>query len=166
MNQAGKAVSAVGGLFGSNTPKPETALYTDQTGYMAFHNLYRFLKRYQQNAAGLNLTGVPGLPQGTTHPLSFFNYKDGNEYNVVIKNFTMRKSADNPMLYNYSITMRGYNLKTVGGFLTEDDLQQRLVDLGLNGVKSSTAFSSIKGAVNSAKAVVGGAAGGINNFGR
>lgn len=166
MNQAGKAVSAIGGLFGSNSPKPETALYTDQTGYMAFHNLYRFLKRYQQNAAGLSLTGVPGLPQPTVHPLTWFNYKDGNEYNIVIKSFSMKKSSDNPMLYNYSIVMRGYNLKTVGGFLTTDDLTQRLADLGLNGVKSSTLFSSIKGATNAAKAVVGGAANGVNLFGR
>lgn len=166
LNQANKAVTAIGGLFGANSPKPETALYTDQTGYVAFHNLYRFLKRYKQNAAGLKLDGTPGLPQSPTHPLTFFNYKDGNEYDVAIKSFTMRKSADNPMLYNYSIVMRGYNLRTSGSQLPTDDLTNRLQDLGLNGVKSSTLFSSIKGATNAAKAVVGGAANGINLFGR
>jgi hypothetical protein len=166
LNQANKAVSAIGGLFGSNSPKPETALYTDQTGYVAFHNLYRFLKRYKQNAAGLNVQGIPGLPAAPTHPLTFFNYKDGNEYDVAIRSFTMRKSADNPMLYSYSIVMRGYNLRTSGSSLPTDDLTQRLSDLGLSGVKSSTLFSSIKGATNAAKAVVGGAANGINLFGR
>jgi hypothetical protein len=169
MNQAGKAVSAVGGIFGRNAPKPETAVYTDQTGYTAFHNLYRFLLAYKKDVSGLTINGQsnPTPYAANTHPITFFNYKDGNEYSVVIRGFQLRKSADNPMLYNYSITMRGYNMVSSGKGLQQlENITQRLQDLGLNGVKSSTLFSQIKGATNAAKAVVGGAANGVNLFGR
>jgi hypothetical protein len=158
LNQAGKAVSAI---TGQSSQPIETGVYNNQTGYLAFHNLYRFLLRYKKDAAGVD-SQVPR----TTHPLTFFNYKDGNEYDVAVKNFTLRKSADNPMLYYYSITMRGYNIRSCGGLKTLEDLNQRLNDLGLNGVKSSSLLSTISGISNDAKAVVGSAANGINLFGR
>lgn len=157
LNQAGKAVSAI---TGNSTP-PETGLYTNQTGYLAFHNLYRFLLKYKKDAAGVE-SNVPR----TTHPLTFFNYKDGNEYDVAIKNFSLKRSADNPMLYYYSITMRGYNLRPSGSLKAGDDIQGRLNDLGLNGVQSSSLLSTIKGVSSAAKAIVGSAANGINLFGR
>lgn len=166
LNAAGKAVDAVGGLLGNKPQEPETALYTDQTGYLAFHNLYRFLKRYKQEAAGLDSDGQPTGLTLTRHPLTFFNYKDGNEYDVAVKSFVLRKSADNPMLYFYSITMRAYNLRTVGSPLPSEDLNQRLADLGLSGIKSSSLLSTIKGISSDAKAVVGSALNGVNLFGR
>jgi len=167
LNNAGKAVSAVGGLFGSNAPKPETAVYTDQTGYTAFHNLYRFLLAYKKDAAGLTISNQNNPTAYTTHPLTFFNYKDGNEYSVVVRNFVLRKSAENPMMYNYQIVMRGYNIVSSGKGLQQlEDITGRLQDLGLNGVKSSTLLTSIKNITNSAKAVVGSAANGVNLFGR
>lgn len=157
LNQAGKAVSAITG-----TQQPlETGLYNNQTGYIAFHNLYRFLLKYKKDAAGVDNTSP-----STAHPLTFFNYKDGNEYDVAIKNFTLRKSAENPMLYYYSITMRGYNIRPCGGLKSLEDLNKRLDDLGLNGVKSSSLLSTIKGVSSAAKAIVGSAANGINLFGR
>jgi hypothetical protein len=158
LNQAGKAVSAI---TGQNNQPIETGIYNNQTGYLAFHNLYRFLMRYKKDAAGVD-SQVPR----TTHPLTFFNYKDGNEYDVAVKNFTLRRSTENPMLYYYSITMRGYNIRSCGGLKTLEDLNQRLNDLGLNGVKSSSLLSTISSVSNSAKAIVGSAANGINLFGR
>jgi hypothetical protein len=166
LNQANKAVSAVGGIFGANVPKPETAIYTDQTGYIAFHNLYRFLLAYKKDAAGLNIDNSSNSTPYSQHPMTFFNYKDGNEYSTVVRNFTLRRSADNPMLYNYSIIMRGYNVRSAGQLLLPDEMKQRLSDLGLDGVKSSTLLTNVKAATNAAKAVVGSAANGINLFGR
>jgi hypothetical protein len=154
--QAGKAVTAITG-----SQPMETALYNNQTGYLAFHNLYRFLMKYKKDAAG-----VEGNGPRTTHPLTFFNYKDGNEYDVAIRNFTLRRSAENPMLYYYSITMRGYNIRPCGGLKNLEDLNQRLNDLGLNGVQSSSLLSSVKGVSDAAKAVVGSAINGVNLFGR
>jgi len=164
LNQASKAVSAINGLLGgAGSPQPETGVYTDQTGYLAFHNLYRFLLKYKKDAAGVENSGIPR----TTHPLTFFNYKDGNQYDVAIRNFVLRRSAENPMLYYYSITMRGYNIRGVGLKLqVTEDLNQRLNDLGLSGVNSSSLLSSIKSISDSAKAVVGSVVNGVNLFGR
>ena len=158
LNQAKKAV---GTITGSNQLPLETAIYTNQTGYIAFHNLYRFLLKYKKDAAGVESQAVR-----TTHPLTFFNYKDGVEYDVAIRNFTLRRSAENPMLYYYSIVMRGYNIRSSGSLKVTDDLNTRLVDLGLNGVKSSSLLSSIKSVSDSAKAIVGSAINGVNLFGR
>ncbi len=164
LNQVNKAVSTISGLLGgSGAPQPETGVYTDQTGYLAFHNLYRFLLKYKKDAAGVENGGKAR----TTHPLTFFNYKDGNQYDVAIKNFVLRRSAENPMMYFYSITMRGYNIRSVGVKLqATEDLNQRLADLGLNGVKSSSLLSSIKSVSDSAKAIVGSVVNGANLLGR
>lgn len=160
LGQLGKAVSTIGSIFG-NGPTTNSALYNDQTGYLAFHNLYRFLLVYKKDAAGLYFS-----QPYTQHPLIFFNYKDGNQYNVAIRNFTLKRTAENPMLYYYSINMRGYNISDSGGIKGTDDLSQRLVDLGLNGISSSSLLSNVKSVSSSAKAVLASAKNGINLFGR
>lgn len=141
-------------------PKPQAGFANQDSGYVAFHNLYRFLLQYKKDAAGISSTA-----ERSSHPLTFFNYKDNNEYDVVIKSFSMRRSADNPMLYFYSIQMRGYNLRTISSQIP-DDLSKRFKDLGLDGVKSSSQFGDIKSVSNQAKAIIGSLAGGINILGR
>lgn len=148
-------------LLGSGV-KPRTGIINENSGYVAFHNLYRFLLQYKKDAAGISST-VPRKESG--HPLTFFNYKDNNEYDVVVKSFTMRRSADNPMLYFYSIQLRGYNLRSIKNPIS-DDLKKRLLDLGLNGVDSSSILENMKSLSRQAKAVVGSLAGGINILGR
>ena len=141
--------------------KAETGVYTKQTGYFAFHNLYKFLMRHKKDASGAD--GSVGFR--TAHPLTFFNYKDNNQYDVVIRNFTVTRSAENPMLYNYNITMRGYNLRGIEE-KTSDDLTQRLKDLGLSGVDSSSLLGNIKNLSSNAKSIIGSAVAGINVLGR
>jgi len=142
--------------------KPKTGIVNENSGYVAFHNLYRFLLQYKKDAAGISSTATR---KKNMHPLTFFNYKDNNEYDVVVKSFTMKRSADNPMLYFYSIHLRGYNLRTIKNPIT-DDMKQRLADLGLNGVDSSSSLGDIKALSRTAKAVMGSFAGGINILGR
>lgn len=142
--------------------KPKTGIVNANSGYVAFHNLYRFLLQYKKDAAGV---GDTTPRKENSHPLTFFNYKDNNEYDVVVKSFTMRRSADNPMLYFYSIQMRGYNLRSIKTQIS-DDLRQRIADLGLNGVDSSSALGDMKELSRQAKSVVGLLAGGINILGR
>lgn len=142
-------------------PKPKTGLFSEQSGYVAFHNLYRFLLRYKKDASGV----IGGGENRQSHPLTFFNYKDNNEYDVVVRSFSLRRDAQNPMLYNYSIVLRGYNLRTISSPIS-DDLKQRMKDLGLNGVDSSSALGDIKSIASQAKAVLGSLAGGINVLGR
>jgi hypothetical protein len=70
-------------------------------------------------------------------------------------------------MYYYSITMRAYNIRSAGQQLqVTEDLTQRLSDLGLNGVKSSSLLSNISSVSNSAKAIVGSAVNGVNLFGK
>ena len=141
--------------------KPETGINADNSGYVAFHNLYRFLLQYKKDAAGTS--GFVG--KRTQHPLTFFNYKDGNRYDVAVRGFTMTRSADNPMLYNYSIQLRGYNLRGLTDNVNED-LQRRLQDLGLAGIDGSSILGDIKSLSNKAKSIIGSAVGGINQLGR
>jgi hypothetical protein len=146
-------------ISGPETTK--TGVYSDKNGYVAFHNLYKFLLAYKKDASGAD--GSTGERQ--QHPLTFFNYKDGNQYDVVVRNFVLTKDSSNPMLYNYQITMRGYNLRSVGGEIKED-LQKRYADLGLSGIDSSSLLGDIKGLANDSKAIIGSAVAGINILGR
>lgn len=142
-------------------PKAETGVFTEQSGYVAFHNLYKFFHKYKKDVSGSD----KAVGARSKHPLTFFNYKDNNQYDVVVRNFTLVRNADNPMLYTYSITLRGYNLKSVGDKV-DDDITQRLKDLGLNGVDSSSLLGDIKSVSNTAKAIIGSAVAGINVLGR
>jgi len=116
-----------------------SAIPFNKTGYKAFHNFYRFLLAYKANI--LKDDGNLRRKGRENHPLRFVNYKDNNQYNVAIQTFMLSRNADDPMLYNYNIVMRGYKLdsadKSDRGVL--DDT--RLADLGLDGVESSSKFS-------------------------
>jgi hypothetical protein len=143
--------------------KPKNAISASSSGYYAFHNLYRALLKYKRDASGVsNQDG-----NRTNHPLTFFNYKDNNEYDVVVNNFTMRRSADNPMLYFYSIQMRGYNLRTIGeNQKISSEYSDRLKKLGLGGVVGSSQLNQAKTLASQARAIVGAVIGGRNILGR
>ena len=147
----------------AGAPEPETGVFTNQTGYLAFHNLYRFLLKYKEDASG-----DKNSSQRTKHPLTFFNYKDNNAYDVVVRNFVLKRSAENPMLYYYSITMRGYNLRDAStvGTAPQDETTDTLKKLGLNGVDSSSLLGKIKSTANKAKGILGPLGAGINVLGR
>lgn len=155
---ANKASELINGV-----PKPNTGVFIDQTGYLAFHNLYRFLHRYKEDAAGVD--GSTAVR--TKHPLTFFNYKDNNQYDVVVRNFTLRRTAENPLLYFYSITLRGYNLRTASDTdKAVDQTADRLKALGLDGVDSSSLLGDIKKTASSVKGILGPIGAGINVLGR
>lgn len=158
-------------LLDGGQKENETGVDKTGTGYVAFHNLYKMLLRHKRDASGGTVVLGGGkvdnsdITPRTTHPIVFFNYKDGNQYNVVIKDFTMKRSAENPMLYYYSITMRGYKLSSIGDKPAADDQNARLNELGLNAGGSSV-LGQMKQASNSVKGILGSLAGGINILGR
>lgn len=168
-----KIVSDTKALFGK-PPEVSPGVYVDQSGYIAFHNLYRFLLQYKKDASGVD-PGTKGkvrpedAHRNSIHPLIFFNYKDCNQYKVVIRSFTLRRDKEDPMLYNYSITMRGYDLSDINDTAsgraakTNEDM---LGELGLNGVDGSTYLGTAKKSAVSAKNILGSVASGINLFGR
>jgi hypothetical protein len=181
-----KALNAIDAINSNDKPNP-AAFPNTQTGYVAFHNLYKMLLKYKRDisdSAGtpLKLSAAGGLAGAVgglsiprlskakssevkVHPLVFFNYKDGNEYNVVIRSFNMRRSADNPLLYNYSIIMRGYALSPIAKPLSISQ-ENRLEQLGLAGVNGSSIYSKMRNISSSLKGVVGAAVGGVNILGR
>lgn len=142
--------------------KPKTGINAENSGYVAFHNLYRFLLQHKKDVSGAG----DSKTALKTHPLTFFNYKDNNQYDVAVRGFTMRRSIDNPMLYHYSIQLRGYNLKTADATTIDEDLKRRLKDLGLDGVDGSSVLGDMKSLAGQAKSIIGSAVGGINVLGR
>jgi len=145
----------------NGAPKPKRGFDDAVSGYMAFHNLYRFLLQYKKDAAGE--AGLKGVRKD--HPLVFFNYKDNNQYNVAVEKFVLRRTAADPMLYFYSIQLRGYALDdTVGDII--DNIGERYGVLGVDGVKDSSLFSKMKNLSSGVKSIVGSAVGGMNILGR
>lgn len=143
------------------------------TGYYAFHRLYKFFLQYKADASGVNPDGTVAEDRrkrsgedDSSHPLSFLNYKDGNMYDVSIQRFTLKRDVSNPMLYKYSIVLRAYNLRGISQNLDLGDLPGKLSSLGLDGVQSSTLLSEVSQAANNVKQIAGAALGGLDILGR
>lgn len=119
------------------------------SGYTAYHVLYKFIWLYHFSKAN-----------GAQHQLKFVNYKDNNQYNVVVQNFNLTRDKSRPHLYQYSITMRGWNLQTVGPRPSFGDPEQRLKDLGLDtGPSVKAAMFRV---INQTKSALSTAAGLLN----
>ena len=160
-NAAADTIQAIRG----KTDSYVTGIVPQKSGYTAFHNLYRFFKFYKDDTAGVG-TNLPARVKPLQHPLIFFNYKDNNQYNVSIQRFVLRRSADNPMLYYYSIVLRAYNLQVAGSTPNSQTNNARLNELGLDGINASTAFSRMKAASGALKSGLGAVGGLGNSLGR
>lgn len=170
LQTAENVTKSVKNLIGNNDQSLAiTGLQLDQTGYYAFHNLYRFLLKYKKNASGSE-KGNENTPRtSNAPPLVFFNYKDNNEYSVVIKSFTLRRDKENPMMYFYSISMRGYNLTKINEserVNKNSEITELLTNLGLDGVQGSLFLSKAKEIASQTKEVLGSVANGLNQLGR
>jgi hypothetical protein len=148
LNTIENALNQANDLFGRD--KPTTGIDRNTSGYVAFHNFYKFLLTYKKDAA----ENSSRSRRNNGHPLTFRNYKDNNEYDVSINNFQLTRDASNPMLYNYTITMRAYNLRSVNkGRLSTGEVANRLEELGLGDIKSNngTLFSKMSNKARSGK---------------
>lgn len=176
INQVADIFSDISGAInGINNP---TGLTPDQSGYAAFHNLYKFLYKYKQDAAGVNQKGSSGGATGAAvavlsefasagatssslntkkrevHPLQFLNYKDGNKYDCIPMSFTMTRSADNPMMYYYNIRLRGFNLRSVD--IKDQPGEDQLAKLGFGPLEGQSLFSSMTSIAGNAATLVSG----------
>ena len=164
------AAETVMDAFGNEntTGIPDTLKGTDvacqgpSTGYLAFHNLYRLLQLYKRDASGQ--PDSKGFSQADTartiHPLQFLNNKDGNKYDVVPISFSMIRTAESPMLYHYSIVMRGYNLRNVDAKTPGID---KLSSLGLGG--GASLFNQVSSAASTITSGVSGVMGALGGLG-
>ena len=131
-------------------PSNTTGIDPEKTGYKAFHEFYQFLLKYKQDAAGI---GIAGNKQRKVHPIQFLNYKDNVQYDCVPIDFSLTRSASSPMLYNYTIRMRAFNLRNIGNTVEGVD---QLTRLGLGGLQSQTIFSSLTNAAGNAATLISG----------
>lgn len=149
INQVKDVISDIGGTLNDNSSMG-TGVDVNKTGYMAFHNFYRFLLAYKKDAAGITDLGNTVRKK---HPLQFLNYKDRLKYDCTIQSFTLTRSVENPMLYNYNIKMRAFNLRNVDANPLDDN---QLKNLGLGAIEGQSTFSQLTGAVGSATTLIGG----------
>jgi hypothetical protein len=122
-----------------------TGIDLQRTGYAAFHNFYKFLLLHKKVATGQSNAG------SGSRSLTFINYKDNNQYNVAIQTFQLVRDVSNPMLYNYSITMRAYNLRSADSKDIELDVKDRLAELGLDGLETTSIATKLANKARQAK---------------
>lgn len=134
--------------------KNEAGFEPTQSGYYAFHNLYKFLLRYKVDASKAREVGANTWNGRSQHPLQFLNHKDNIQYDCIPISFTLVRTADNPMLYQYNIKLRAFNLRNVNEKDTakSDNL---LAELGLGNLSGSV-FSTITGVVGKASTLLSG----------
>jgi len=143
ITQVVEAFNDVGRAF-SDDPHSDTGIDPRVSGYVAFHNFYRFLLHYKRDAAGL---GKSGFKKTNYHPLTFLNYKDGIKYDCIPLEFNLVRDASDPMVYNYSITLKAFNLrKTNGGKSGDFFLKNFLLQVGLAG--STTELEKMSSQLN------------------
>jgi hypothetical protein len=172
INTAQSIVTGINELY-KGIPPASTGLQLDKTGYAAFHNLYRFFLEYKKDAAGVS--DAKYTPRTTdkngndVHPLVFFNYKDNNQYKVIVNNFTLKRDKEDPMLYYYSISLRGYDLMDAGAparINTNDSTAQTLKNLGLDGVQGSSYLTQMKELAQQGRGILSSIGAGINQLER
>ena len=138
----------------------ESGVYTDKNGYLAFHNLYRFFVYYKQNIMENVVSPIVGVKSTS---MIFMNRKDGNKYSVAPKTFSLVRSAESPMLYNYTISLIGYDMLSLDADVEGESDGSRLASLGLGPNVSILSFITkyAKKLTNIASALKGG----IKGFG-
>lgn len=150
----------------SNSKTSSTGLQLDQTGYAAFHNLYRFLLAYKKDITESASTNNANSSTPPDAPLIFFNRKDSNQYAVVVRSFSLKRDKENPMLYYYSIVMRGYDLDAIDAALKRNNDQDLLTNLGLNGINGNSFLGNIMSGAANAKSILSSVGNGVSQLGR
>jgi hypothetical protein len=166
LNQVGNTFKAF-----SNSNNHEIGVFNNTSGYQAFHNLYKFLLKHKKEAASQassgsasflnNVTG-PKASSVTKSPLQFVNYKDNNQYSCVVQRFVLERNAENPMLYDYVINLKAYNLSSITK-VQAPDLEARFADLGLDSAMSYAAKTKV--AIKSGKSAVTAGKGALKTLG-
>jgi len=164
LGQFEQAINRASDAFATVKRKNKTfqaGVFTDNNGYLAFHNLYKFFLAYKKSAAE-GKSRLDYSPEES--PLVFINYKDGNRYSCSIQRFTLERNAENPMLYNYNIQLRAYNIMPLTSQMGDSaaDTKQKA---GLNE-DSTTLASRLKGGIGNAKKAINALSGAFRNLGR
>ena len=164
-----KAQSTIGSITG-NKDMNRTGVFLDKTGYIAFHRLFKFFLKYKANLVGVDPlnTSAPFIENNRDaakgqHPLVFFNYKDNCQYDCSVLSFKLKRNNERPLLYDYSIVLRAYNIRSCETTVNLD--VDKVKDLGLDRTPSSVTFGDLKLTVEGVKRSVSSVLGGFNPIG-
>ena len=164
INQVLDIANDIQNTFNGGVSNP-TGIDPAKSGYVAFHNLYKFFLKYKEDAA--NIVGAinskpSSLPTSlptvsstkrSLHPIQFLNYKDGIKYDCAPLSFTLTRSAEKPMEYNYVIKLRAFNLQNVNSKAPEAN---QLAKFGLGGLEGQSLFTKMTSIAGNASTVISG----------
>lgn len=102
-------------------------------GYTEIHKLHMFLNLY----AKLKDTSPDRFE------LKFVSQKDNMAWQVIVKDFSFQKSANQPMLYRYSIQLQGFNMVNASSFVQRTAIDRFGKDGDLATANSLTATGAI-----------------------
>jgi hypothetical protein len=107
---SGDISGGIGGVVGAINeallpplPYGGSAVNQKTNGYTEIQELHRFLYTYSRLKAS----------NADRFRLKFRNYKTGQEWDCVLQDFQIQQSAQNPMLYRYTISLKCWNLRPV-----------------------------------------------------
>jgi hypothetical protein len=140
--------------FANTMVNEDSEIKTEATGFFQFHALRSFLERYiELKKKNVSL----GSFNSKDLRLVFANYKDEGFYVVSAVNFSSERSAADPLMYNYNITLKAYRrIKSLEGLSADVS-----VSLDRN---YSTALNKLFVLLNSVSTVIESASQGVLGF--
>jgi len=100
---SGDVIGAVNNALLPQLPYSGSSVDGKSNGYTEMQELHRFLYTFS------NLKGV----SPDQFLLEFWYYKMGQKWRIVLQDFTMQISAQNPNLYRYNIQLKAWNVRPV-----------------------------------------------------
>lgn len=144
--QDGDAASAIGDVVGAANaallppiPYGGSGVDGENNGYTEAQELSKFLYMYSRVKAA----------NPTDFGLRFKSFKDGQQWDCIVQDFTLQKSAQNPMLYRYQIVLKAWSVTGIQA--TKSDSFDRFGpggDLKAVNTVGIQAFNLMKGVVN------------------
>ena len=96
---AGEVTGAINNALLPALPYSSSAVHDVTNGYTEAEELQKFFYIYQQIKSD----------NPDKYALFFVNYKTNQEWRVAVKSFRLRKAANQPFLYQYSIVLQGWD---------------------------------------------------------
>ena len=103
----GRVTGAMNAAFTPNLPYGKSGVNDVTNGYTEINELHRFLAAYS--------AFKEKFPKN--YSLNFYNHKDKQKWRVVLQDFNVQKSSQNPFLYRYQMVFKGWDMSdsTEGG---------------------------------------------------
>lgn len=100
---SGDLVGAFNTAFLPSMPYSASAVSDKTNGYTEMQELHRFLYAYSM---------IKGKAP-SKYKLKFRCYKNNQEWDIIVQDFNIQKSASNPMLYRYNIALKGWSVSNI-----------------------------------------------------